>query len=166
MMLTSDVPYSDPSHNHNAPSHGMQTHQSLFTKKNSTKSWHGKIDLLQQCCVVAEHFQLRGRVSMACRWDESARICLRVRTGGGGGKSMVARAWGDRSGGVGSFVGGDSAVARVGGAAVMVSDAMMACVGGAAVMASDDRGWCRCALARAHGQKVGRKVVDRATTGD
>jgi len=33
MMLTSDVPYSDPSHNHNAPDHGMQTHHSLYTKQ-------------------------------------------------------------------------------------------------------------------------------------
>ena len=55
----------------------------------------------------------------------------------GGGKTMVARAWSDRSGGVGSFVGGDSAVARVGGAAVMASDAMMVRVGGSTVMASD-----------------------------
>ena len=84
MMLTSDVPYYDPSHNHNAPSHGMQTHQSLFTKNISTKSWLGKIDLPPQCCVVAEHLQLRGRVSMACRWGESARIRSHVRTGGGG----------------------------------------------------------------------------------
>ena len=43
MMLTSDVPYSDPSHNHNAPSHGMQTHQSLFTKKILPKAGMEKL---------------------------------------------------------------------------------------------------------------------------
>ena len=54
----------------------------------------------------------------------SQRGFVRVFGRVGEGKTMVARASGDRSGGVGSFVGGDSAVARVGGAAVMASDAM------------------------------------------
>ena len=48
-MLTSDVPYSGPSHNHNAPDHGMQTHHSIYLNQlfkqilaleNSTAAGH------------------------------------------------------------------------------------------------------------------------------
>ena len=86
-MLTSDVPYSDPLH-----SHGMQTHHLLFTKQLFNQLLAMKKNLLQECCVVAEHLQLRRFVGMAC--VDGVGHCGFVRAFGhvgGGGASMVAR---------------------------------------------------------------------------
>ena len=85
-MLTSDVPYSDPLH-----SHGMQTHHLLFTKQLFNQLLAMKKTLRQECCVVAEHLQLRRLVGMACGWGGSLRIRSRVRTWGGGCVNVGAR---------------------------------------------------------------------------
>ena len=85
-MLTSDVPYSDPLH-----SHGMQTHHLLFTKQLFNQLLAMKKTLRQECCVVAEHLQLRRLVGMACGRGGSLRIRSRVRTWGGGCVNVGAR---------------------------------------------------------------------------